>query len=242
MLSTDLTISEIVRSDYRTAEVFKKYNINYCCSGQVSLETACSIRELNLEMIRLELEEVSRNIQLSQSLQFNEWKLDFLVDYILNIHHAYLHNALPALELSLVEFITGHQRKHIELYSIQQIFMELSEILQTHNKHEEEIIFPYIKQIEAAHRRKESYGNLFVRTLRKPLKNIEKEHDEIAMLLKKLKSCSNNYNFPVNACTNHQVLYHKFREFHDDLVQHIHLENNILFPRAIQIENELLRL
>ena len=242
MLSADLTISEIVRSDYRTAEVFKKYNINYCCSGQVSLETACSIRELNLEMIRLELEEVSRNIQLSQSLQFNEWKLDFLVDYILNIHHAYLHKALPALELSLVEFIVGHHRNHIELYSIQQIFMELSEILQTHNKHEEEIIFPYIKQIEAAHRRKESYGNLFVRTLRKPLKNIEKEHDEIAMLLKKLKSCSNNYNFPVNACTNHQVLYHKFREFHDDLVQHIHLENNILFPRAIQIENELLRL
>ena len=206
MLSTDLTISEIVRSDYRTAEVFKKYNINYCCSGQVSLETACSIRELNLEMIRLELEEVSRNIQLSQSLQFNEWKLDFLVDYILNIHHAYLHKALPALELSLVEFIAAHHRNHIELYSIEQIFMELSEILQTHNKHEEEIIFPYIKQIEAAHRRKESYGNLFVRTLRKPLKNIEKEHEEIAMFLKKLKSCTNNYNFPANACTNHQVL------------------------------------
>ncbi|MFL5810906.1 MAG: DUF542 domain-containing protein [Flavisolibacter sp.] len=238
----DLSISEIVRSDYRTAEVFKKYNINYCCSGQVNLETVCAQRNINQETITSELEEATRNIQLPQSLQFNEWKIDFLVDYILNIHHAYLKKALPALELLLIEFIGDHQKKFIELYQILEIFRDLSDILQTHGKHEEEIIFPYIKQIDAAQRRKEPYGNLFVRTLRKPISNIEKEHEEIGILLKKLKSYTNNYDGPANVCTKHRVLYHKLRELHDDLVQHKHLENNILFPRAIEIENELLRL
>jgi len=242
MLSAELTISEIVRSDYRTAEVFKKYNINYCCSGQVSLERACAQHDVDQETIKSELEEATRNIQLSQSLQFNEWKIDFLIDYILNIHHAYLKVALPALELTLVEFIGGHHKKFVELYQILEIFRCLTDTLQTHSKHEEEIIFPYIKQIDAAHRRKESYGNLFVRTLRKPLSNIEKEHEEIGILLKKLKLYTNNYVTPANACTRHRVLYHKLRELHDDLVQHKHLENNILFPRAIEIENELLRL
>jgi regulator of cell morphogenesis and NO signaling len=238
----ELTISEIVRSNYRAAAVFRKYNINYCCSGQATLGQACSQRNLDQDTIFSELEEATRNIQLPNELKFSEWKIDFLVDYIINIHHAYLKKILPALELSLVEFISNHHIKFIELKFVLETFRELSAILQIHNRHEEEIIFPYIKQIEAAHRRKEAYGNLFVRTLRKPLSNIEKEHSQIGVLLQKLKSYTNNFEFPPNACTNHQVLYHKLREFHDDMMQHKHLENNILFPRAVEIENDLLRL
>jgi regulator of cell morphogenesis and NO signaling len=103
------------------------------------------------------------------------------------------------------------------------------------------VIFPYIKQVETTFRRKEIYGNLFVRTLRKPLNAVEKEHAQISVLLDQLKSQANGYNFPEKACTNHQVIYHKLREFHDDMIQHKHLENNILFPKAIRLEQELLR-
>jgi regulator of cell morphogenesis and NO signaling len=241
LLDSENTISDIVRSDYRAADVFKKYNINFCCSGQVSLQEACRLQDLDYDTIVSELEEATRNIYISNSLQFDQWRIDFLIDYIINIHHAYLYQAIPALELRLTSFMEGHKKKYPELIQIHQLFLELLNILLTHNRHEEEIIFPYIKQIDIAYRKNEPYGNLFVRTLRKPLSNVTREHSMISELLKKLKSCSNNYTFPINACTNHQVLYHKLREFDDVLGQHKHLEDTILFPKAIEIEQHLLR-
>jgi regulator of cell morphogenesis and NO signaling len=242
MQQADMTIAEIVRSDYRTADVFKRHNINYCCSGQVTLQAACDLGNLDYDAIAEELEHAKRNIHLPNSLQFNEWKTDFLIDYILNVHHAYLKHVLPVLGLRLNDFVNGHKKKYPELEHILEIFNDLAGMLETHTRHEEDIIFPYIKQMDAAHRRKEPYANLFVRTLRKPLGSVQREHSLISALLKKLKLQSNDFACPENACTNHQVLYHKLREFHDDMVQHKHLENNILIPRAIEIENELLRL
>ena len=128
-----------------------------------------------------------------------------------------------------------------ELIKIHEVFMELSGILIAHNHHEEGLLFPYIKQIETAHRRKETYGNLFVKTLRKPLTSIEKGHRTQGELLKTMKFLTNGFNFPLKACTNHQVLYHQLREFHDDLIQHIHLEKNMLFPKTLEIELQLLK-
>jgi len=235
-------ISEIVSNDYRTADVFKKFGINYCCSGQVSILEACKAKGIDYADVEEELCNATRNIYISNTTHFSEWKIDFLIDYIINIHHAYLYQALPSLELRLISFIGGHKKKYPELLPISQVVTELSKFLLHHNRHEEEIIFPYIKQIDAAYRRKESYGNLFVRTLRKPLSNIEKEHDLINEQLGKLKLYTNDYLPPTNACTNHKVLYHKLKEFHNDLVQHKHLEKNILFTRAIEIEQQLLQL
>lgn len=241
LLNPEDTISQIVQSDYRTADVFKKYNINFCCGGQVSLQATCMLGDHNYNRILNDLEEATRDIHLSNILQFDQWKIDFLIDYIINVHHAYLYQAIPTLELALTSFMEGHKKKYPELTKINELFLELSDVLLTHNRHEEEIIFPYIKQIDIAYRRKESYGNLFVRTLRKPLRNVEEEHNVISGILKNIKEKTNNYDFPNNACTNHQVLYHKLRELHEDLVQHKHLEINILFPKAIEIEQQLLR-
>ena len=238
----DKTISEIVREDYRTADVFKKLGINYCCSGEVFLLEACEAKGINYIEVEKELSEATRNIYVSNALQFSEWKIDFLIDYIINVHHAYLYKALPSLEVRLNSFIEGHKKKHPELMKINEVFGELSKFLLNHNRHEEEIIFPYIKQINVAYQRKESYGNLFVRTLRKPLDNIEKQHSVIGEYLQKLKLYTNNYLPPANACTNHQVLYHNLHEVYNDLMQHKHLERNILFPKAIEIEQQLLQL
>ncbi len=240
MFDTNMTISEIVQSDYRTADVFKKYNINYCCSGRISLEEACKIKAIETETIIKDIEEVTRNINIPSNLDFASWNVDFLIDYIINVHHAYLKLSLPLLELRLVSFASGHAKKHPELENIQDTFMKLLPLLQSHNLHEEEIIFPYIKQISIASRRNESYANLFVKTLRKPLDNIDDEHLKISKLLDRLKSDTNNYTFPEKACTNHQVLYHKLKELHTDMLQHKHLEINLLFPKAIAIEKELL--
>lgn len=234
------TVAEIVREDYRTADVFKKYGINFCCGGKVSLAEACAVKNVDLELLNGEIEKATRNITISNALPFNHWEIGFLVDYIINVHHAYLKQALPAIEVNLLAFVNSHRKQHPELQDLYDAFVTLSAFLQKHNLHEEEVIFPYIKQIDNAHRRRESYGNLFVRTLRKPLHSIELEHKRIADLLESIRRITNHYNYPDNACTNHRVIFNKLKEFDNDIVQHKHLEMNVLFPKAIDMEKVLL--
>jgi len=236
------SVADIVKSDYRTAAIFKQYGINYCCSGQLSLREACTIKGIDFKNLEEKLSNVTRNVYINNALQFSNWKIDFLIDYIINVHHAYLDETIPALKLAMISFIDGHKKKFPELEKLLMTFNDLSTILLAQNKHEEEIIFPYIKQLESTYRRKEVYGNLFVRTLRKPVSTLEKENIIIKKLLTEMELLANNFQFPSNACTNHQVIYHRLKEFHDDLVQHKHLEKNILYPKAIDLEKQLLQL
>jgi regulator of cell morphogenesis and NO signaling len=241
MQDFDKTISDIVRSDYRTADVFKKHGINYSASDGKLLET-CASQNLDYNLILEELISATKTITIPNTLHFSEWKISFLIDYIINVHHAYMHMALLSLESSLAAFVEDHKKKSPEVSKILLLFRELSALLVTHSRHEEEIIFPYIRQIESTHRRKETYGNLFVRTLRKPLSNIEKEHEVILSILREIESLTNNYTCPSSAGADQSVIYNKLSEFYRDMLQHTHLEDNILFPKAIEMEKELLQL
>lgn len=237
----DKTISDIVRSDYRTADVFKKYGIDYCATDGKLLEI-CASQNLDYNSILEELVAATKTITIPNTVHFSEWKVSFLVDYIVNVHHAYMHTTISSLEASLSLFIETHKKKYSEVNKTFSLFRELSVLLMTHSRREEEIIFPYIRQIESTHRRKETYGNLFVRTLRKPLSNIEKEHEVIYSILKEIQVLTNNYTCPANACADHSAIYNKLNEFHCDMQQHTHLEDDILFPKAIEMEKELLQL
>jgi regulator of cell morphogenesis and NO signaling len=236
------TVPDIVRSDYRTADVFKKYSINYYSGNNKSLLETCTSQNLDYNVILEELTNATKTITISNSLHFQEWKAGFLVDYIINVHHAYLHAAIPSIETSLIDFIENHRMKYPEINKILFLFRELSVLLMKHSRHEEEIIFPYIRQIENTYRRKETYGNLFVRTLRKPLSNIEKEHEMIMSILKEIQSFTNNYICLSDAGAAQVAIYNKLNEFHCDMIQHTHLEDDILFPKAIEMERELLQL
>jgi regulator of cell morphogenesis and NO signaling len=238
----DGAISDIVKLDYRTADVFKKYQLSYCCSGSVSLKSACEVKGIDFDLISNDLKEATRNLVLPNNLPFDEWKIDFLIDFITNIHHVYIYRTMPPLCSTLESFIPGHQAKFPELNRIFELFAKLTEILLIHNRHEDEIIFPYIKQIDSAYQRKEPYGNLFVRTLRKPLHIVEREHLQIRALLHDLKIETRQFTVPDKACLNYQVIIKKLKEAHNNLLQHKFLENAILFPRAIAIEQKLLQL
>jgi len=235
-------ISDIVKMDYRTADVFKKYQLNYCCSGAVSLKSACEMKGIDFDLISIELKEATRNLILPNYLPFDEWKIDFLIDFIINIYHDYIYRVIPSYSSTLESFTRGHQTKYPELIRIKELFTKLTEILTLHNRHEDEIIFPYIKQIDSAYRRKEPYGNLFVRTLRKPLHTIEREHFQIQELLNDLKTETKQFTVPDNACVNYQVIIKKIEEAYNNLLQHKFLEHAILFPKAIAIEQKLLQL
>ncbi len=236
------SICNIVRSDYRTADVFNRYNISYCRDGQLTINQACADKKIESNQLISELNAVTRNIFLSNHTEFSRWEVGFLVDYILNVHHAYLHRVMPQLESGLRTVCHSHRNQYPELEKILEFFEDAEVLINAHLRHEEEIIFPYIKQIENAHKRKESYAHLFVRTLRKPLTNIETEHRRIRNVLNDLRIQANYFRLPSTACTQQHVVFSRLREWDADLEQHAWLENHLLFPKAILMEKELLQL
>jgi regulator of cell morphogenesis and NO signaling len=235
------SIADIVDRDYRTGNVFKKHFINFCCGGQISLMDSCIKRNIDYQELIDELVWATRTIVVPNSLSFEDWDLNFLIDYVLNIHHAYIFQTIPVLLQELSTFAVGHERKLPEITNVAETFDKLCSLLLIHSKHEDEIIFPYIRQMADAYKRREVYGSLFVRTLRKPLNNIHSEHIEIEKLANKLKDLTNEFSFSEKACTTHKLLYRKLGAFHDNLMQHKYLETKLLFPKAIYIEERLLQ-
>ncbi len=237
----DQSVSDIVNADYRTADVFRKYGIEFCCGGKWPLSTICEIKNLQINIVREELEEATRTICLPNSLKFEDWDIDFLTDYIVNVHHQYLKKKLPETKDHLATFVNDHQEKFFYLPDLIEIFIELENYTLPHLQEEETIIFPYIRQISHAYHSKESYASLLVRTLRKPVENImNHENESLNRLLRQMRQLTGHYTPPKNACTSHRVIFSKLKEIDNDLVQHLYLENDVLFPRAIAMEKELL--
>jgi len=235
-------ITDIVTHDYRTADVFRKYDIDFCCGGKWPLETICQNKDLDTDSIVKELQSVVMQTASNAAIDFDSWDVDFLSDYILNVHHRYLNKALPEIKEQATKFLDGHRKKFPDLEEIEVINKKFLKEIPPHMKQEEEIFFPYIKQIFYAHTNRESYARLLIRTLRKPLEEVMlKEHETTGTNLHRLRTITNNYTPPENACLSHRVTFSKLKELDNDLVQHIHLDSNILFPKAIAMEQELLR-
>jgi regulator of cell morphogenesis and NO signaling len=234
-------VTDIVTQDYRTSDIFRKYNIDFCCGGKWPLEVVCQSKFLDTNVVIKELQDVVMQSTSNAVLDFDSWDIDFLADYILNVHHRYLNKALPEIKEQTTKFLDGHRKKFSGLEEIETIINKFLREIPPHMKQEEEIFFPYIKQIFYAHKNKESYARLLIRTLRKPLEEIMlKEHEATGSNLRRLRIITNNYTPPANACLSHKVTFSKLKELDDDLVRHIHLESNILFPKAIAMEKELL--
>jgi regulator of cell morphogenesis and NO signaling len=234
-------VSDIVSNDYRTADVFRKYGIDFCCGGRWPLQIICETKGIDIAVIKKELEQAIRTICLPNTLKFDEWNIDFLTEYVINVHHVYLRKALPEAKEQLLNFMEGHQKKFPYLADLLHVFVELSKEMFPHLQQEETIIFPYIRQIAHAYNSKESYAGLLVRTLRKPVENVMQHEDEsVNKSLWQMRRLTNNYSLPEGACISHKVTFLKLLEIDNDLVQHMHLENDILFPRAIAMEKELL--
>ncbi len=234
-------VTDIVTHDYRTAEVFRKYGIEYCCGGKWPLEMVCRAKNIDPVVLIKELEDATRTVQVPNSLPFNEWDIDFLADYIVHVHHHYLKNQLPDIRSLLLEFVKEHREKYTWLPELEKIFLQLCNRMLPHLQQEEEAIFPYIRQITHAFESREPYATLLVKTMRKPIEKLmNQEHEMIAGAIHKMRELTGNYSPAPGACTSHQVVFSRLKELDNDLVQHMHLENNILFPRVIEMEKILL--
>lgn len=240
-ISGDAFANEIVKQYYRTAGVFSRYGIEYCCGAKFPLHVICSSHQIGLEQLLTELREAARDIRVSHLLPFTEWNIDFTIDYIVNVHHVYLRRNLPLMKTQLEKFFEEHRKKYPHLDEIRSLFDQLYRTTLPHLQQEEEVIFPYIRQIFHAWESKESYAGLLVRTLRKPVEELmHDEHDNMEATLSRFRALTEQYTAPASACTSHKLAFDLLRELDDDLVQHLYLENEVLFPRAIAMEKELL--
>jgi regulator of cell morphogenesis and NO signaling len=234
--------ADIVKKYYKTAAVFKQNEIEYCCGGKWPLKMVCETKGLPVTDLLHQLQNASRTISVAGSLPFDNWSIDFLTDYIVNIHHQYLRQSLPAIGEQLKRFVGEHSKKFPKLAEVESHFNELSTTMLPHLLQEEEVLFPYIRQIAHAYESKESYASLLVRTLRKPVEDImQHEHRLLEKVLHQFRTLTDGYTPPEASCTSHRLSFSLLRELDDDLVQHIYLENEILFPRAIRMEKELLQ-
>lgn len=234
-------ISEIVVEDYRAADVFRKYNIDFFCNGKWPLEEVCKTKGLDPQEVLGEIKKVLHQHPNGMVLEFNQWTLDFLADYILNIHHRYLDKALPDAYNFVQRFLGEYRKEFPYLAELEKIMQKMMKDIPPHMRKEEEVIFPYIKQVYHAWRHRESYASLLIRTLRKPVEEVmQGEHESVGSQLQRIREVTDNFTLPPYASTLHRVTFAKLMELDQNLVQHIHLENNILFPKAIAMEKELL--
>jgi regulator of cell morphogenesis and NO signaling len=241
-INDESLVTDIVAKDYRTSGVFRKYGIEYCCGGRVPLKMACEMRGLDKDLVKKELNESTRNIQLTNAIDFNSWDIDFLIDYVSNVHHVYLYKNLPEIDEVLERFTESHKKKYNWLTDLLNSFKNLKKVLLPHLEHEEQVIFPYMRQIAHAHENREPYASLMVRTLRKPVEDImNQEHEYVGTYIRQCRELTHNYTPSPDACISYKVCFSKLHELDNDMVQHSHLENNILFPKVIAMEKELLR-
>ncbi|HEY8661426.1 MAG TPA: iron-sulfur cluster repair di-iron protein [Hanamia sp.] len=232
----DETLGEIAAKDLRKAQVFKKYGLDFCCGGKKTVKEACAEKGLDVTKIEQELQTADKNISTARPLPYNEWSLDFLADYIVNTHHSYVKKTIPDLRSYASKVASVHGNRHPELLAISQLTDEVCEELSLHMVKEETVLFPYIKQLVASKNNGNPLQKGTFNTIQAPIDMMEHEHDVVGKKLEQIRTLSNNYALPDDACASYSFLYKTLEEFEYDLHIHVHLENNILFPKSLEME------
>lgn len=233
------TIGELVTKDYRRAEVFKKYGLDFCCGGKKTLLQVCTAKRLDIVQIEKELSELD-HVSVLPSEDYGNWDISFLADYILNTHHKYVKHAIPVIYEYTQKVAKVHGEEHPETIAIAEKYLMIVDELNRHMCKEEDVLFPYIKHLSVANNNRMKVEPSPFGTVENPINMMEHEHDIVGNMIGQIRELSNNYTPPADACTTYKLCYSKLREFEEDLHKHIHLENNILFPKAIKLEKELL--
>jgi len=233
------SVGEIVKLDFRAADVFSSYGIDFCCGGKISVAEACDNAKTEESLVISALENL-KSQQGSAVHDFDSWNIGFLADYIQNTHHQYVCKAIPQI-LPLAQKVADvHGENHSEVVRINVLFQDLAEELLSHMQKEEMILFPYIKKLVVDESAGKCSDPSCFGSISSPISVMEQEHENAGVILKELFRLSNGYTPPEDACNTFRVLYGKLKEFEDDLHRHIHLENNILFPKALEMEQAVL--
>ena len=231
-------IGELVAKDYRTASVFKKYGIDFCCQGNRTIDEACQKKNIDSKSVVNDLDAIIQ-AQGENATDYKSWPLDLLADYIEKKHHRYVVEKTAEILPYLDKICRVHGEHHPELFEINEHFNKTAGELAMHMKKEELILFPFVRKLAQA---KQEGSNVVAPpfgTVQNPIEAMMQEHTNEGDRFRKIEELSNNYTPPQDACNTYGVTLGLLKEFEQDLHLHIHLENNILFPKAIELEKEL---
>lgn len=229
-------VSDIVADNYKSARVFKSHKIDFCCNGNRPLEMVC---KGNLTVDTLIDEILETQAQKSEAPDYQAWDIGFLSDYIYHNHHTYVEKAIPELKQYLHKISRVHGENHPELIEVYRLFCESADDLTLHMKKEELILFPYFKKLAQAEKEGGKVSATQFKSVESPISMMHQEHDNEGSRFRKIAELTNDYTPPSDACMTYRVAFSLLKDFEDDLHKHIHLENNILFKRAIKLEHNL---
>ena len=230
------TVRELALESSSVTRVFERLGIDYCCGGNKPLEEACKAVNLPLEEVQRELDSASQESQTRADRDWQREPLSELVSHINATHHKFVRTEIARINPLLEKVCGVHGKNHSELFHIQALFRGLAQELTSHMMKEEMVLFPHIAKMEESVIEGEPLLPAPFGTVANPVAMMEHEHDSAGNALRAMRKASNDYMAPEGACASYQALYRAFAEFEADLHQHIHLENNILFPRAIKME------
>ena len=233
-LSSNMTVREVATAIPESTRIFEKLKIDYCCGGQKPLAEACANAGVKFE----ELERMFEQVQATNDLaiDFQNETLPKLIDHIVEKHHVFTRDEMARLDPLFGKVVSVHGQNHPELLRADELFRSLSADLMPHMFKEEQILFPYIKELEKATVHKLPTPFAPFGTVKNPVRMMMMEHDVAGDILRELRKVTNDYAVPADACISFQTLYRALEHFERDLHQHIHLENNILFPKAVELE------
>ncbi|HLP71975.1 MAG TPA: iron-sulfur cluster repair di-iron protein [Bacteroidales bacterium] len=221
------TVGEIVASDYRAAKIFKEAGIDFCCGGKKTLEETCAAKGIDPDALWNRLENLGSEPS-SANHNFNEWEPGFLCDYIVNVHHVFVRNTLPELMFYTNKIAKVHGENHPELYEVADLFSQVNNELAPHLTKEENILFPAVKEFHKSGSEKSAS------VIKNEMENISAEHESAGAAMDKINFLTDGYSVPEDACNSYRLALTMLEKFEDDLHTHVHLENNILFPKTLE--------
>lgn len=234
-ISLNSSVGEVVKLNFKTAPLFLANNIDYCCGGNKAISEACNEVGIDPEQLIKQLETLVAEKD-PDSEYMNSLGLDELTNYIVKRHHAYVRESIPILQNNLEKISKVHGEHHPELFQIKELFNGSAGALTMHMQKEEIMLFPYIQQLESAKKENTSLPPSPFGSVSNPIEMMLAEHQNEGERFDEISRLSNNYTLPEGGCTSYEVTLKQLSDFENDLHRHIHLENNILFPKAIELE------
>ena len=232
------TVRSIVRNNPAAVGVFEGLHIDYCCGGDRTLEDACGELQLSPQTVLAELEEALRLPPIEEDCHWLTCPLGELADHIVNTHHAFTRREMPVLANMAEKVFARHRHTNPELGKLRELVEALKGELFIHMSKEEQVLFLALKALEDCASRRDCLPT-HCGYLLNPIRRMMEEHDDTGELLKSIRGITRNYQAPEVACTTFRALYAGLKQMEEDLHRHIHLENNILFPRALELEKVL---
>jgi len=235
-ITPDSIVEEVVKYNFKTAPLFQANNIDYCCNGSKAISDACLEAGIDANQLIQQIEKViTQNDPDTAAL--NNYGLGELCTYIIKRHHAYVNKSIPILKKNLEKVCQVHGEQHSELFEIKKLFNDCAGELTKHMMKEEIMLFPFIERLETSKMANSPLPKSPFGSVSNPIRMMVADHQNEGERLKEIALLSDNYQPPDDACTTYEVTFKLLRDFEDDFQRHIHLENNILFPKANDLEN-----